>query len=73
MSIDLGFYLQFYRKSLYHVSAVCIGGCGDGTCMRPNLCLCPDGQVGPTCLNDGMLVCLFLILTFEFCVEKSCL
>ncbi|KAL3865813.1 hypothetical protein ACJMK2_043163, partial [Sinanodonta woodiana] len=28
---------------------ICIGGCGGGTCMRPGLCLCPTGQISPTC------------------------
>ncbi|XP_074651609.1 fibrillin-3-like [Tubulanus polymorphus] len=28
---------------------VCTGSCGAGTCMRPNLCYCPNGQIAPSC------------------------
>ena len=29
--------------------AVCVSGCGSGTCIQPNKCQCSDGSVASTC------------------------
>lgn len=30
-------------------TALCSFGCGGGSCIAPNLCMCPDGEQGITC------------------------
>ncbi|XP_063253525.1 von Willebrand factor C and EGF domain-containing protein isoform X3 [Prinia subflava] len=30
-------------------AALCSFGCGGGSCIAPNLCMCPDGEQGITC------------------------
>ncbi|KAI1232720.1 hypothetical protein IHE44_0006558 [Lamprotornis superbus] len=30
-------------------TALCSFGCGGGSCIAPNLCICPDGEQGITC------------------------
>jgi hypothetical protein len=32
--------------------AICSRDCGVGRCMRPNTCLCPGGEIAPSCTDD---------------------
>lgn len=34
-------------------TALCSFGCGGGSCIAPNLCMCPDGEQGITCSGTG--------------------
>ncbi|GIY07261.1 hypothetical protein CEXT_413831 [Caerostris extrusa] len=34
--------------------AICRASCGDGRCIRPNLCFCPNRQVRPSCDGPGL-------------------
>jgi len=38
---------------LIEIVAICAGDCGRGKCMRPNQCLCPNGQVASSCITPG--------------------
>ena len=33
--------------------AICSSDCGDGRCMRPNTCLCSNGELSPSCNSEG--------------------
>ena len=42
--------------------------------MRPNLCLCPDGQVAPSCLNKGTFLVPYMFTHFNLEVPiTSCI
>lgn len=46
--------LKFYIINFF--SAICRSSCGDGRCIRPNLCYCGNRQVGPTCDGSGSII-----------------
>lgn len=37
-------------------SAICRASCGDGRCIRPNLCYCGNRQVSPSCDSTTGLI-----------------
>lgn len=46
--------------------AICQLGCNGGTCIRPNLCLCSDGQPYTSCQAAGNVFvsesCLYMFI-----------
>ena len=58
-----------YRYTCYpSVPAVCTGNCGDGTCMRPNRCLCPSGQILSSCLATCKYINMnYTLRLFSYC------
>jgi len=40
------------KLHLLTLPAICSGDCGTGKCMRPNTCLCSDGQIAPSCTAE---------------------